>query len=740
MSFFSLGRNKDTASPAFRPDTYAPQSLQTQQPQPQSPPSRSLNQQFADQKRDQKRSSSFRRRLSKPQRLLTGTRGGPLPVVRKGNNNNNNNIDLGTAFSTSPLAMTFGADTSNPASSRLEAAAAAGALAGANTAAAVAEYTSPASSQHQQQGSTLAAAAGTPANSPLAPEVLAARVAERMKTYDAKRINTVKTEAAMAFDYDCIENATDAEKLANQVLLRLKKQDEIAVFQKAGMRTGFGNQKHKAFAGDHFLTNVSLLEDTHVLRAARRAPKGAHLHIHYNACLKPRVLLDLAEKMDRMFITSDLPLVFVGTDDSRTQNFYLCEIQFQITSVQDEKPGNLFDPGYSDRKHMQFREFLRQFPQKEMGMAAMDWLESKLVFSEKETYDIPQTSNGAWERFNGRTRMMKGLFNYETVYRKYTELFLQDLLNDNIQYAEIRPNFMTTNQLWNDDGTAKLDNAGIVKLIIGACEAFKKAHKGVRNFDGIKIIYCTPRSFPNDKVKAALDECILFKQTWPEYIAGFDLVGQESMGKPLRQFVPEFIAFQEECAQLGIKIPFLFHCGETLDMGTDVDGNLIDALLLNSKRIGHGFALPRHPHILQEMKRKNVCVEVCPISNEILGLTPRIGGHAVYSLLAQNVPCTINSDNGTLFQSSLSHDFYQVLVGKSDMGLFGWRQLAEWSLIHSCFSSDSAMADARVRWLEEWRDYVVWLLTTYDAENPETQRVLAEIAQDRRLAARASKL
>ena len=41
--------------------------------------------------------------------------------------------------------------------------------------------------------------------------------------------------------------------------------------------------------------------------------------------------------------------------------------------------------------------------------------------------------------------MMKGLFNYETAYRRYTRLFLEDLMRDNIQYAEIRPNFMTSN-------------------------------------------------------------------------------------------------------------------------------------------------------------------------------------------------------------------------------------------------------------------------------------------------------
>ena len=36
------------------------------------------------------------------------------------------------------------------------------------------------------------------------------------------------------------------------------------------------------------------------------------------------------------------------------------------------------------------------------------------------------TYRRAWEKFNGRTRMMKGLFNYETAYRAYTQKLLKD--------------------------------------------------------------------------------------------------------------------------------------------------------------------------------------------------------------------------------------------------------------------------------------------------------------------------
>jgi adenosine deaminase CECR1 len=123
------------------------------------------------------------------------------------------------------------------------------------------------------------------------------------------------------------------------------------------------------------------------------------------------------------------------------------------------------------------------------------------------------------------------------------------------------------------------------------------------------------------------------------------------MGNELRHFVPEFLRFQKDCKAKDVEIPFLFHCGETLEVGDKVDGNLFDAILLKSKRIGHGYALARHPLLMEVFKEKNIAVESCPISNEILGLTPTMAGHNLPVLLANNVPCTINSDNATFYRS-----------------------------------------------------------------------------------------
>jgi adenosine deaminase CECR1 len=122
------------------------------------------------------------------------------------------------------------------------------------------------------------------------------------------------------------------------------------------------------------------------------------------------------------------------------------------------------------------------------------------------------------------------------------------------------------------------------------------------------------------------------------------------MGHELKHFVPLLLEFRKNCNEQNLDIPFLFHCGETLQVGDKVDGNLFDAILLNSKRIGHGYAIVRHPRLMEIFKEKNIAIESCPISNEILGLTPIMGGHHLPILLANDVPCTINSDNATFYK------------------------------------------------------------------------------------------
>lgn len=125
-----------------------------------------------------------------------------------------------------------------------------------------------------------------------------------------------------------------------------------------------------------------------------------------------------------------------------------------------------------------------------------------------------------WDSFSIKTRMMKGLFGYESAYRHYTQQVIQDFVDDNIQYAEVRPNF-PANVLTRDDGLSNINNEDLCQLILDETDK-KILTLRERNifFGGMKVIYCCPRSFDKDVVKEALEECIILKQKFPKLICG----------------------------------------------------------------------------------------------------------------------------------------------------------------------------------------------------------------------------
>jgi adenosine deaminase CECR1 len=211
-------------------------------------------------------------------------------------------------------------------------------------------------------------------------------------------------------------------------------------------------------------------------------------------------------------------------------------------------------------------------------------------------------------------------------------------------------------------------------------------------------------------------------------------VGAEDRPNHIGFYKDELVAFKKTCEELKIEIPFLIHAGETLlDTGGSADphnSNLYDAVVLKAKRIGHGYSLMKHPRLLDAFKKTDnqpgICIELCPISNELLHLCRNIKEHPFPHLLAAGVPCTLNTDNPSLFRydvingssqyltdmpnsNSMSHEFYQVMVGAPTISLHSWKQLARWSIDYSCL--DKQQKEEGLAILEkEWTrfcDYVV---------------------------------
>jgi adenosine deaminase len=67
-------------------------------------------------------------------------------------------------------------------------------------------------------------------------------------------------------------------------------------------------------------------------------------------------------------------------------------------------------------------------------------------------------------------------------------------------------------------------------------------------------------------------------------------------------------------------------------------------MLLDAERIGHGLMLPRHPALFAQAAGCGIpSVEVCPISNQVLGYVPNLMDHPGLLMLRNGVRITINN-------------------------------------------------------------------------------------------------
>jgi len=244
--------------------------------------------------------------------------------------------------------------------------------------------------------------------------------------------------------------------------------------------------------------------------------------------------------------------------------------------------------------------------------------------------------------------------------------------------------------------------------------------------------------------------CIAMKLKHPDLIAGYDLVGQEDLGRPLKDLLPELFWFMDACKEAGVHIPFYFHAGETLGDGDETDNNLHTAIMLGTRRIGHGFSLYKHPTLVDAVKEKRILIESCPVSNEVLRLTSSIMSHPLPALLARGVAVSLcNDDPSILGQgvNGMSHDFWQALQGWENLGLSGLGSLAQNSVRWANFEDrtddgwlqdiekgavgDDIKAQRLKQWNHEWEMFCLRVVDQYGGDlwdevikDPQTKALL----------------
>ncbi|MGO3889395.1 MAG: adenosine deaminase family protein [Paenalcaligenes sp.] len=137
----------------------------------------------------------------------------------------------------------------------------------------------------------------------------------------------------------------------------------------------------------------------------------------------------------------------------------------------------------------------------------------------------------------------------------------------------------------------------------------------------------------------------------PKEVVGLDLAGDEDIAYPAE--LPSLFCKAKDQFGLGVTI----HAGET----GHIENIRTAVELFNADRIGHGTAAGQDASIMELLAKKQICVEVCPISNRLTRAVPQGKAHPLPLFLQYGVPFVICSDNPEIHQQGLINDYMAAL-------------------------------------------------------------------------------
>jgi len=182
------------------------------------------------------------------------------------------------------------------------------------------------------------------------------------------------------------------------------------------------------------------------------------------------------------------------------------------------------------------------------------------------------------------------------------------------------------------------------------------------------IILETDRQFNQKYHQIIVEKAIKYKNMG---IVGIDVSGPNPKdGFNLDSLVEPFSFAKKN----GLKITF--HTGEFT--GTSEMWEVIKKI--SPHRIGHGIAAYKDKKLMEEIKRKNIVLEICPTSNIKTQVVKNWYEMKliIQTFIANDVPFTINSDGPEFFFTNVKKE-YQILIKKKIISIEQAKQIINFS-------------------------------------------------------------
>lgn len=481
----------------------------------------------------------------------------------------------------------------------------------------------------------------------------------------SERQEIIKSEEKQAIGSSIV--LTPKEKLVNDLLMKYKHEEYDRGINNT--KNFYPSQPVLKWIDD--VQSMSL--KSKVFKFIRKMPKGALLHSHDVGMVYWEYMLYNITYMD---------------------DIYACDVN--APSIKDTRLNFHFFKNNQTNKDCKWQSLVDLRENGEYDK----YIRHEIVMQYE--YEPTTDPDEQWHRFASIRATVASIINYGPVLQRYFYAVLLQLYEDGIKYLEFRGEFASV----YDENGKNLTTIEAVGLIKTTVETFKKDHP---DFQGARMIYTVTRQSDNATIETYIYRASELKRKYPDFVIGFDMWSEqrEDLSTPLSSF-----SWQLKYLHDVVGLKFFLHAGETKRFLSNADLNLIDAVVLNATRIGLGFGLYRHPKVLELIKKRNIAIELCPISDQVMHLVEDQLNHPASALIARGYPIVIGNGHPGLYGTNgVAYDWYVVFMALAsrDMDLRFLKQLAFNSISYSSMA-DKEKIDAMLGFTRDWDKFITEML------------------------------
>jgi adenosine deaminase len=243
-----------------------------------------------------------------------------------------------------------------------------------------------------------------------------------------------------------------------------------------------------------------------------------------------------------------------------------------------------------------------------------------------------------FQRFLEKFKLLRRFYTTREAVKRVAYEAVVDAASDNVKYLELR---------FSPSALAHAQSFPLHEVTEWVIEAVQQAQleTGVM----ARLLCAVVRHDSFELAREVIDVAIAYRH---QGIVGVDLTGDEIL-YPATPFAPLF----KRAAEHGLGITI--HAGEAGSAA-----NVREAVeVMHAQRIGHGIRSIEDSNVVRLLRQHDVTLEICPTSNLQTGVVDNFGLHPLRDLYVLGVNVTINTDDPSVSDTSLTDEYMVAMMG-----------------------------------------------------------------------------